>query len=45
VKVHKECIDKIMSFTSKNLRRDRVVLIPSEVKVYHRVMQGVCRPG
>jgi hypothetical protein len=26
VKVRKECVDKILSFTSEKLRRDRVVL-------------------
>jgi hypothetical protein len=33
VKVRKECVDKILSFISEKLRRDIVVLIPTEVQV------------
>jgi hypothetical protein len=43
VKVHKECIDKILSFISEKIRRDIIVLIYVEVHISHRVVQGVHR--
>jgi hypothetical protein len=45
VKVRKEFIDKTLSFTSDKIQRDSVVLILAEVQVYHRAVQGVCRPN
>jgi hypothetical protein len=42
VKVCKECVDEILSFTSENIKRDTVFLIPIELQLYHRVVQGVC---
>ena len=43
MKVRKECVDGVLGFTSEKLKRDRVILIPSEVRVYHIVMHGVHR--
>jgi hypothetical protein len=36
MRVHKECVDEILSFISEKLRRVIVVLIPVEVQLYHK---------
>jgi hypothetical protein len=39
--VHKECVDETLSFTSDKIKGDSIFLIPTEVQVLHRVVQGV----